>query len=123
MKTPTLTATMGQQAAERLIKALSSPLRRIGYQAYTSEQSQEARGQYEYAEQEARAKRAGLWRDVEVTTPWDWRRGKRRLLLGNRLRNTATSRSTDAHEICELVLSATKGWPLQSRERQLQTDC
>ena len=47
------------------------------YRAYASEQSHEARGQYEYAEQDARAKRAGLWREAQVTAPWDWRRGKR----------------------------------------------
>lgn len=33
------------------------------YRAYAGEQTSQARGQYEFAEQEARAKRAGLWAD------------------------------------------------------------
>jgi len=44
------------------------------YRAYAREQTPEARGQYEFAEQEARAKHAGLWRDAEPVAPWEWRR-------------------------------------------------
>ncbi len=34
-------------------------------------------GRYEFAEQEARAKRAGLWADAAPVPPWDWRKGER----------------------------------------------
>lgn len=46
------------------------------YRAYAREQTPEERGQYEFAEQEARARRAGLWRDADPTPPWDWRRAR-----------------------------------------------
>ena len=44
------------------------------YRAYSREQTPEARGQYEFAEQEAAAKRAGLWADKEPIAPRDWRK-------------------------------------------------
>lgn len=47
------------------------------YRAYANEQTPEARGQYEFAEQEARGKRAGLWADkgaVAPVAPWEWRK-------------------------------------------------
>lgn len=44
------------------------------YRAYAKEQTPEARGQYEFAEQEARAKRAGLWADRDPVAPWEWRK-------------------------------------------------
>ena len=47
------------------------------YRKYAKEQSPEAAGRYEFAEQEARAKRAGLWVDADPVPPWDWRRGER----------------------------------------------
>ena len=47
------------------------------YRAYSREQTPEARGQYEFAEQEARAKRAGLWADQEPVAPWEWRKSRR----------------------------------------------
>ena len=36
------------------------------YRAYAREQSPQERGQYEFAEQEAKAKRVGLWADAEA---------------------------------------------------------
>jgi endonuclease YncB( thermonuclease family) len=48
------------------------------YRAYAREQTPEARGQYEFAEQEARDKRAGLWGDPEPVPPWEWRKVRRR---------------------------------------------
>jgi len=36
-------------------------------------QSPEDRGRYEFAEQEARAKKAGFWRDGTAVPPWEWR--------------------------------------------------
>lgn len=44
------------------------------YRAYSRDQSPEARGQYEFAESEARVRQVGLWRDAEQVAPWDWRR-------------------------------------------------
>jgi endonuclease YncB( thermonuclease family) len=47
------------------------------YRAYSSEQTPDARGQYEFAETEARARRAGLWADSDPVAPWEWRKAKR----------------------------------------------
>jgi endonuclease YncB( thermonuclease family) len=47
------------------------------YRAYSREQTLQERGQYEFAETEAKARRAGLWRDVEPLAPWDWRKAAR----------------------------------------------
>ena len=47
------------------------------YRQYAKEQTPEQRGQYEFAEFEAKAKRAGLWQEPEPVAPWDWRRQKR----------------------------------------------
>jgi endonuclease YncB( thermonuclease family) len=44
------------------------------YRSYAREQSLQERGQYEFAEQEAKARRVGLWQDPEPTPPWDWRK-------------------------------------------------
>ncbi len=44
------------------------------YRKYASEQPAQDRGQYEFSEQEAKAKRVGLWRDPEPIPPWEWRR-------------------------------------------------
>ena len=47
------------------------------YRTYSREQSLQERGQYEFAEQEAKARKAGLWHDSEPIAPWDWRKAKR----------------------------------------------
>jgi len=54
------------------------------YQKYAKDQSAEDKdqsaedaGRYEFAEHEARAKRAGLWADAHPIPPWDWRKGQR----------------------------------------------
>ena len=47
------------------------------YRKYSKDQSPEDAGRYEFAEQEARAKRAGLWADGHPAPPWDWRKGER----------------------------------------------
>jgi endonuclease YncB( thermonuclease family) len=44
---------------------------------YDHEQDPQQRGQYEFAEREARAKRAGLWRDPNPVPPWEWRRSEK----------------------------------------------
>lgn len=46
------------------------------YRSYAKEQSPEERGQYEFAEFEARARRTGLWRDPHPVEPWTWRRAE-----------------------------------------------
>ena len=46
------------------------------YRKYADEQSPQDRGAYEFSEQEARAKRVGLWRDTDPVPPWEWRRVK-----------------------------------------------
>ncbi len=48
------------------------------YRHYAKEQTPEERGQYEYAEAEARSRRAGLWAAADPTAPWDWRLEHRR---------------------------------------------
>ena len=47
------------------------------FRKYADEQSPEDRGRYEFAEQEARAKKAGLWRDGTAVPPWEWRANQR----------------------------------------------
>jgi endonuclease YncB( thermonuclease family) len=47
------------------------------YRAYAREQTAQERGQYEFAEFEARAKRVGLWRDPQPLAPWEWRKAQR----------------------------------------------
>ena len=37
--------------------------------AYAREQSPQERGQYEFAEQEAKARKVGLWREAEPIAP------------------------------------------------------
>ncbi len=44
------------------------------YEYWSHQQSAEDRGRYEFAEQEARAKKAGLWRDRNPINPWEWRK-------------------------------------------------
>jgi len=39
------------------------------------EQTEEDRERYAFAEEEAQAKRAGVWADAGPVPPWDWRRG------------------------------------------------
>ena len=46
------------------------------YQKYAKEQSVEDAHRYEFAEQEARAKHAGLWMDPQPTPPWEWRKAE-----------------------------------------------
>lgn len=47
------------------------------YRAYAREQTPQERGQYEFAEGEARARMAGLWADAAPVAPWDWRTGSK----------------------------------------------
>ena len=44
------------------------------YKQYENEQTKEDRERYAFAEEEARAKRAGLWADPRPVPPWEWRR-------------------------------------------------
>jgi len=47
------------------------------YRQYQKEQSPEDRDRYSAAEQEARVKREGLWRDAHPVPPWEYRNGHR----------------------------------------------
>ena len=47
------------------------------YRRYADEQTPEARGQYEFAEYEAKAKGVGLWSDSDPVAPWDFKQAKR----------------------------------------------
>jgi endonuclease YncB( thermonuclease family) len=47
------------------------------YRYYAKEQSPEDRGRYESAEDEAKARKWGLWADSKPINPYDWRKGKR----------------------------------------------
>lgn len=48
------------------------------YRKYAREQSPVDRGAYEFSEQEARAKRVGLWSEPDPVPPWEWRRNLRK---------------------------------------------
>ncbi len=43
------------------------------YKQYAKEQTEEDRESYSFAEEEARAKRSGLWQDKNPAPPWEWR--------------------------------------------------
>ena len=47
------------------------------YRYYAKEQTPEQRGQYEFAETEAKNTRAGLRQEPEPVAPWEWRRQTR----------------------------------------------
>ena len=47
------------------------------YRYYAKEQSPEDRGRYESAEDEAKARKRGLWADPNPINPYDWRKGQR----------------------------------------------
>ncbi len=47
------------------------------YRYYAKEQSAEDRGRYEAAEDEAKARKWGLWADPNPINPYGWRKGKR----------------------------------------------
>ena len=47
------------------------------YRYYAKEQTPEKRGQYEFAEFGAKAKRVELWQEPEPVAPGEWRQKKR----------------------------------------------
>ena len=47
------------------------------YRKYANEQSTEDQGRYAFAEQEAKAKKVGLWQDKNPQPPWQFRNAKR----------------------------------------------
>jgi endonuclease YncB( thermonuclease family) len=71
--------TVGQRCPKTLDAGLAQLTVGLAwwYRQYAKEQSPEDAGRYEFAEHEARAKRAGLWADGHPVPPWDWRKGER----------------------------------------------
>jgi len=47
------------------------------YRKYAKEQTPEDRARCEFEEQEARARRVGLWREPDPVPPWEWRKGQK----------------------------------------------
>jgi endonuclease YncB( thermonuclease family) len=47
------------------------------FKRYAHEQPEEERERYAFAEEEARARKAGLWSDPNPVPPWEWRKMKR----------------------------------------------
>lgn len=47
------------------------------YRKYAREQIEEDRQRYEFAESEAKARRAGLWSENESVPPWEWRHARK----------------------------------------------
>lgn len=45
------------------------------FKKYEREQSPQERGRYAFAEEEARARKAGVWSEPDPVPPWDWRNG------------------------------------------------
>jgi endonuclease YncB( thermonuclease family) len=66
-----------------ICKPLDAGLALIGdglawhYRAYERDQTSEDRHDYRQAENDARARHAGLWTDADPMPPWDWRRVRR----------------------------------------------
>lgn len=44
------------------------------FRRYEKELDEQRRGQYSFAETEARARKSGLWQSPAPVAPWDWRR-------------------------------------------------
>lgn len=44
------------------------------YREYAKERNVEDRASYAATEDDARARRVGLWKDVKPVPPWDWRK-------------------------------------------------
>lgn len=71
------------EAREECAKGLDAGLAQITaglawhYKQYAKEQTPEDRERYAFAEKEAKAKRAGLWRDKNPVPPWGWRHQRR----------------------------------------------
>ncbi len=49
------------------------------YEKYRKEQSPADQRLYDQAEQQARARRVGLWHDQDPIPPWDWRKRSREI--------------------------------------------
>jgi len=47
------------------------------YRQYSRDQTPQERGQYQFAEIEARSKKVGLWSDPDPIPPWAWRKKKK----------------------------------------------
>lgn len=70
----------GQAGCPRILDANLAQLQ-LGlawwYREYAREQAPDEAERYRLAEDEARARQAGLWRDPSPLPPWDWRKAMR----------------------------------------------
>jgi endonuclease YncB( thermonuclease family) len=57
--------------------ALLTPGLAWHFKKYAHERTEEDRERYAFAEEEARAKKAGLWSEPNPIPPWEWRKGQR----------------------------------------------
>jgi endonuclease YncB( thermonuclease family) len=67
------------------------------YRAYAHEQRAQDRRGYERAEQMAREKRLGLWRERDPKAPWEWRRERREQSTAKRQGKSALRTGKAAH--------------------------
>lgn len=68
------------------------------YRDYAREQRMPDRQAYERAEKVAQEQRLGLWREIDPTTPWEWRREKRAQSSAKHRRQSASGTEKDAHQ-------------------------
>jgi endonuclease YncB( thermonuclease family) len=69
-------ATVYVQHKPKLVDESDLLLSRLideAYRQYAKEQSEADRHRYEFAETEAKAKKAGLWSEKDPVPPWEWR--------------------------------------------------
>lgn len=57
------------------------------YRGYAKEQSVEDRASYAQAEDKARVRRVGLWKDARPLPPWEWRMRAKPAVAGQVIRN------------------------------------
>jgi endonuclease YncB( thermonuclease family) len=67
------------------------------YRTYAHEQRAQDRRGYERAEQMAREKRVGLWREKDPKAPWEWRRERREQSTAKRQGKSALWTGKVAH--------------------------
>ncbi len=67
------------------------------YRAYAHEQRAQGRRDYELAEQVAKERKLGLWREKDPIPPWDWRRKRRKQAVAKRGSQTVSGTEKVTH--------------------------